>query len=586
MKERLAFYISRIKAGRLQQLAEETVWLYSYARHYWKQMVFYTLLGLSGTVTSLFTSLISRDMVDIITGHQVGEIVKTFVAYITFTIVNLLINQGVSYLTSKVSISVDNSIKSDIFNKILTTDMESIQKYHTGDLLVRWGSDASNISGGVLNWIPNLIVSVVKFVSTFALVCWHDPMFAFLAMAGAPISLIASRSSMRRMRKNNAKSAALNARMSGFNQETFANIQTIKSFDLINLYTEKLKKLQAEYLAMRLEFQKMNMAISVFLSLTGLAVSYSCYGFGIYRVWSGAISYGTMTMFLSLSGNLTGTLSQLISMIPSSLSITTSARRLMEILNMPQEDYSDADKAEQLKNENTDTGISVEIRDLSYGYKNGTQVFEKAEFFAAPHETVALVGPSGGGKTTMLRLILGLLKPQEGTSLLYGKDREKGMDISPSSRRLFSYVPQGNTMFYGTIAENMRNVRPDASDEEIIEALKRSCAWEFVEKLPDGINSLVGERGNGFSEGQSQRLSIARALLRRAPILLLDEATSALDVETERRVLKNIMKDDYPRTCIVTTHRPTVLSVCSRVYAIKDRRCVVLSSEEVESMYE
>ncbi len=201
---------------------------------------------------------------------------------------------------------------------------------------------------------------------------------------------------------------------------------------------------------------------------------------------------------------------------------------------------------------------------------------------AHPHEIVALVGPSGEGKTTLLRLILSLLSSQSGTCRVYGgTDEENGLPLSPATRRLFSYVPQGNTMFSGTIAENMRNVKPDATDEEIIDALKLSCAWDFVEKLPDGIESMVKERGGGFSEGQSQRLSIARALLRKSPILLLDEATSALDVATERKVLKNIMRDEYPRTCIVTTHRPTVLGICSKVYAIRDKRCNLLSEEEI-----
>ena len=256
----------------------------------------------------------------------------------------------------------------------------------------------------------------------------------------------------------------------------------------------------------------------------------------------------------------------------------------MDILGMPKEDYSDAEHAEKFYEENRENGISLCISKMSYTYHNGTKVFMRADFEAHPQEIVALVGPSGEGKTTLLRIMLALLHIQSGDEDLVGAKTGEVLTITPAARRLFSYVPQGNTMFSGTIAENMRNVRPDATDEEIKEVLIVSCAWEFVQKLPDGIYSKVGERGGGFSEGQAQRLSIARALLRRAPILLLDEATSALDVATERRVLKNIMRTDEPRTCIVTTHRPTVLSVCRRVYGIREQRCVVLTAEEVQKM--
>ena len=182
----------------------------------------------------------------------------------------------------------------------------------------------------------------------------------------------------------------------------------------------------------------------------------------------------------------------------------------------------------------------------------------------------------------MLRLILSIIQAQEGNAVCESEGEEEF--LSPSTRKLFSYVPQGNTMLSGTIAENMSTVKEDAPDEDIIEALKLACAWDFVEKLPDGIYSEIKERGGGFSEGQAQRLSIARALLRKSPILLLDEATSALDVATERKLLKNIMNDEYARTCIVTTHRPTVLGVCSRVYKISDRKCMILNEEEVSAM--
>lgn len=584
MLEKFRHYRERIKEGMLRDMWRQTLWIYEYARLYWKQMIFYTLLGLAGTLVSLISSLISRDMVDIITGQQAGLLARTFCLYIGFSVGNVLISQISNYFANKISISVDNAIKADIFEKMLLTDLESIQNYHTGDLLTRWSSDASNISSGVLNWIPNLVIYTVRFVSTFAVVFYHDPMFALLALIGMPVSMLMSKTLLRRMKGNNERSAAMSAKMSGFNQEAFSNIQTIKAFDLIRLYAERLRGLQREYLTMKLEFQKMSMATSILLSIVGLVVSYSCYGFGIYRVWSGAISYGTMTMFLSLSGSLTGTLNQLVSLVPTAVSLTTSAGRLMDILDMPKEDFSDADQVEQFAGQNQSDGIGIVFSGVSYAYHNGKQVFCGADFLARPKEIVALVGPSGEGKTTMLRLMLGLLHPQEGERILIGETDGEKIAVDPSARRLFSYVPQGNTMFSGTIAENMRNVRPEASDEKICEVLKAACAWEFVEKLPDGIYSMVGERGGGFSEGQAQRLSIARALLRRSPILLLDEATSALDVATERRVLRNIMSTTEPRTCIVTTHRPTVLSICQKVYRIREQKCVQMQEEEIRQM--
>ncbi len=374
--------------------------------------------------------------------------------------------------------------------------------------------------------------------------------------------------------------------MSGFNQEAFSNIQTIKAFDLIAIYIKRLKQLQQEYIHMKLDFQRMSIGTSLFLSTVGLLVSYSSYGWGIYRVWQGAITYGTMTMFLSLSGTLSGTLHNLTSLVPTIIGLTTSAGRLMDIVEMPQEDYSHNEEVDVFLEANRQKGICLSVRNLSYTYHNGTQVFLNASIEAFPHEVIALVGPSGEGKTTMMRLLLALMQAQQGMIMLTGVDPDKKNQIplTPSARKLFSYVPQGNTMFSGTIAENMRNVKIDATKEEIIEVLKLACAWEFVSKLPDGIDSMIKERGGGFSEGQAQRLSIARALLRHSPILLLDEATSALDVATERRVLKNIINNDKPCTCIVTTHRPSVLSICKRVYAIKEKQCVILNQQEIDKI--
>ena len=224
----------------------------------------------------------------------------------------------------------------------------------------------------------------------------------------------------------------------------------------------------------------------------------------------------------------------------------------------------------------------MEMQDVTFAYREGDNVIRDSAFRAAPGEIEALVGPSGEGKTTMVRLILGMMQPGEGSVVIKAGGRITQMNAS--LRHLMTYVPQGNTILTGTIAENLRSVREDATDEEVIEALKTACAWDFVSKLSEGINASVGERGRGLSEGQAQRIAIARAVLRDAPIILMDEATSALDVATERRVLNNIMNGDSTRTVILTTHRPTVLNICTRVYKVMDTSVMELTREEAAAM--
>ena len=582
LKERVSFYVTRIKEGRLDELKHQTLWIYNYARKYWGAMIFYTLLGMSGTVMGIISSFISRDLVDIITGYRMGELAKTFGMMIGMAVANILVSQITNYVSNRISMRIDAEIKSDIFGKILETDWESITTYHTGDLLARWSGDASAVSNGVLGYIPSLLLSIFRFISAFAVVIYNDWTFAVFALLGIPFSMLMSKTLLTRMQERNVKNAAMAAKVSGFNQETFSNLQTIKSFDLVHAYVDKLKSLQQEYIDMRLEYPRISIVTSLIMGLIGLLVTYSSYGWGIYRVWSGAISYGTMTMFLGLSSQLTGAVSNLTNMVPSLISLTTSAQRLMDIIEMPREDYSHREEAMEFLAKHRDSGISLVVKDLNYAYHTGTEVFHGASFEGHPHETIALVGPSGEGKTTMLRLLLALLRAESGE--INFESEGETLRVDPGTRSLFSYVPQGNTMFSGTIADNMRNVKPDASDEEIVEALKLACAYDFVQKLPDGIYAPVKERGGGFSEGQAQRLAIARALLRKSPILLLDEASSALDVATERKVIRNIMQDEYPRLCIVTTHRPTVLTMCQRVYEINEKKMRVLNESEVNQL--
>ena len=599
--EKIKHYFQKIREGRLKEIFKDLIWIYRYGRSHIFAIIIYTVLGLTGIVISLMSNLVSRDLVDIITGHNSGELVKTFVTLIGITILTTVISEISSLISAKISVTVENDIKADLYDKILSSEWEELNKFHSGDIMSRWSSGASVIATGILTTIPGYITSFFRFASALYMVVRYDITFAVFALAGVPISYLASKANLKRMQNTNMSTMTTAAKMASFTQESFSNLQTVKAFDLLYTYRKKLKGILKDSADMRMKYQRTSLINNIIMVCVSLLVTYSTYGWGVYKVWSGGITYGTMTMFLALSTTLSGTTQSLINLLPTTLNLTNTAKRVMAIVELPKEDYSQHDEVTAFFKKNASQGVGLAIRNAAFTYMNGTEVFEHVNIDAHPKEVIALVGPSGEGKTTMLRLILAIIKAKQGKGYIMSGDLtpEKAginmddpvtgmgdtwMPLTASTRQLFAYVPQGNTMFSGTISENMRMVKEDATDEEIIDALKIACAWDFVEKLPDGIETLMQERGGGFSEGQAQRLSIARAILRKSPILLLDEATSALDIWTERKLLENIMKDDYPRTTIVTTHRPTVLTSCDRVYAVRNKGCDLMTKDEVHEM--
>ena len=559
-------------------------WIYSYVKKYWLQILIYTLLGLFGTVFGLAGSVVSKNLIDAVTGFNTESIGWAFALYIGLGVSRVFINIITGKISLLIQAKVQNEIQADVFDQVMYTDWESMSEYSTGDLLVRLSGDTGSISSNVLNFIPNAVTTAANFIGAFIIVCYHDPVMALIALAGAPVSFLTSRYRLEKMKEYQMENQKMYSKRMNFEQETFQNVQSIKAFGLIDRFSEGLRRLQSDALSLSLRQYKYQSISSVIMSITGLAVSYACYGFAIFRLWQGDISYGTMTLFLSMASSLTGSFSSLVSLIPTAIRASISAERIMEVISLPRESYADKEEAKKLREKARGIGVYVQLEDVGFCYKDGRRVYEHAFLEANPGEIVALVGPSGQGKTTTLRLLLGLLQPQEGT-MRVGNPAGASLEISPSTRCLFSYVPQGNTMFSGTIAENLRLVKPQASDEELAEALKASCAWSFVSKLENGINTKIGERGHGFSEGQNQRLSIARALLADAPILLLDEATSALDMETEQMVLKNIIRREPYRTVIVAAHRPSVFSMCTRAYRIAEEKVILCQEDEVLGKY-
>ena len=573
-------YIQRIKEGRLKQLTAELLWMYAYVRRYWLLIGIYILLGASGSVLSLGTSVVSKDLVDAVTGVNSLEIVRVAATYVGVGVSQIFINAVKSRLSLRVRLKVTNEIRGDIYEQVLQTSWESLAKYRSGDLLYRVNGDAGMVANTILTFLPNVMTTMISFGGAFIIVVRTDPWMALIALLGAPISFLTSRISAKRMRDFQRANQNVASDRTVFDQETFQNLQFIKAFGMLERVTEKFHRIQQESVDLSLKQNKFQQSMTIATSLVGQAVGYACYGFAAFRLWQGEISYGTMTMFVSMAASLRGSFSGILGLMPMVIRAGISAERIMEITSLPRDSMEDKEEAEAICRRGRDVGIYVHMDSVDFAYEEEKWIYRDASFCAEPGEIVALIGPSGQGKTTTLNLVLGLYHPKKG-EITVGNPGGDELKASSSTRCMFSYIPQGNTMFSGTIADNMRMVRPEATDEEIRAALDAACALEFVEKLDHGIDTEVRERGTRFSEGQKQRLSIARALLADAPVMILDEATSALDVATERRVLRQIIKKEPHRTVIVAAHRPSVFSMCSRVYKVGEGRIEEVDEEGI-----
>lgn len=557
-------------AALFRSMTKEWKWLLRYISKYRLQIFLYIVIGILSTLMGLGASVASKYLIDSVVTHNNDTIVKSACMAIGFALTQILISSATSRVAIVVGTKVSNEIRSNVYEHIVFSRWEDINRYHSGDLLNRIEGDVGAISSSIVSFIPGIFTRLTQFIGCLAVVLYYDPIMALFAFMSTPFLALTSRISAKMMRKYNKESREMNGKILSFYSESIQNLQTLKAFDITKRYVNQLKDYLFAYRKLRLDHGKFSLFMTMGLSVIGLIVSYSCYGWGVWRLWQGAITYGTMTLFLQISGQLTSSFSALVSLMPTAISIATAAGRIMEITDLPVEGHEDDPEAEKMADSAHKNGISLVCDKLTYTYPDGdTPVVRDISFFVNPGETIALVGPSGEGKTTILRLILGLVEPDSGKMTMKTCDSEE-IKVSESTRRFCSYVPQGNAVFSGCIADNLRIVRPEATDEELVTALKTADAWSFVEKLPEGINTQISEKGTNFSEGQIQRISIARALLREAPVLVMDEATSALDAQTEETVLANIMKSYPNRTCVITTHRPSMLQYCDRVYRVDE----------------
>ena len=578
--ESLDVLIGKWKDGTFSEIIDDWKWIFSYSKKYKGAIIFYTILGIFSTSMGLVGSVASKYMIDIITGYQTSKLWIMIVITLGSAAFGLVFSNVINRISTKLSIYINNDIQADIFDKIIDAEWMAINRYSNGDVLNRFNGDVNTVSSNAISWLPTIIIAIYNFIATFVVIWHYDKVMSILAFASAPVMLLMSKFLIGKQREYGKKVKEMSSKLMTFEVETFYNFDTIKSFGISTLYGQKMREWQEKFKNISLEYNMFSIKTGVFMSIMGMIVQYAAFGYCLFLLWTRRITYGTMTLFLQQRSNLSSAFNNVVSIIPSFLNSSISAHRIGEFVELPKEvhipESSELDAF-------IEDGFSVRMTDVNFSYMEDQRVITDSAFVAKPGEIVALVGPSGEGKTTMIRLILGLIRPDSGQTFLTASNGQT-VEMNVETRHLFAYVPQGNTILSGTIAENMRMVREDATDEEIIEALKISCAWDFVKNIPDTINAKIGERGRGFSEGQAQRIAIARAVLRDAPILLLDEATSALDVTTERRVLKNIVRQKPNKTCIVTTHRPSVLNMCQRVYRVMETRVTELSKEESSRM--
>ena len=565
--------------GTFTEILDDWKWIFTYSARYKGAIIFYVILGIVSTTLGLVGSVASKYLIDIITGYKTEKFALLMVIMIGSTLFSLVISSFLSRITMKLSIDINNSIQADIFDKIIDSDWLALSRYSNGDVLNRFNSDVGTVSGNAISWLPTIIIALYHFIATFFVILHYDVVMALLAFASAPFLLLSSHYLISRQREYNKKVREMSSKMMSFEVETFYNFDTIKSFGITDRYSAKLRNWQQQFKDVSLKYNMFSIKTNIFMSILGSVIQMTAFCYCLFLLWAHSITYGTMTLFLQQRAALSAAFNRVVGIIPAFLQSSVSAHRVRELVELPKEVHiPESSEMDAFR----DMGYTVRMSDVNFAYLEDQKVITDSDFVAEPGEIVALVGPSGEGKTTMIRLVLGLIRPEVGHVTI--EARGHVVDANANTRHLFAYVPQTNAILTGTVAENLRMVREDATDEELIEALKMACAWDFVSAKPGGLDAPVGERGRGFSAGQAQRISIARAILAGAPILLLDEATSALDVTTERQVLRNIVKRQPNRTVIVTTHRPSVLNLCQRVYRVMETRVTELDEDEAAKM--
>lgn len=540
-------------------------WLLYKAKSVGLILIFTTLMNIILSGIAIYLALVSKALIDA-ASHQNLEIVFKWIKILAVLfIVQIILRAIVKYEHTYAITKLLNNIQRQLFNHLIHSQWQSQMAYHSMNLLGHISNDAAKITTLICDTLPGLITLSITFLISLITLLNLEPKIALITLLVGPIFAILSLSIRKNMRQIYHKAQDHEIKYNTFMQENLQSLTIVKSFCHETFTMCDFNKLQDKRLHLNLHTCKLTIKADMLLSIGSTLTYFLIFSITAYELACHQISFGTLAALLQLYRNVQSPLSNLAGSITTIIQGLVSVERLMEIEQIPEE------PTQLLLTDNENVASSFQalsFQDVNFAYTQAQPILRNINLKIKAGDIIGLVGPSGCGKTTMIRLLLSLIEPSEGKIIC--EMNGETMALNNSHRQLMSYVPQGNTLFSGTIAENIAYGNPSASFEQIKKAATLAAAWAFIETLKDGLQTQIGEKHNCLSEGQAQRLTIARALLCQKPILILDEATSALDALTELEIISNLKNLEQHPTCIIITHRKAALEICDYVYELLD----------------
>lgn len=533
-------------------------WLWQNSKGARLQALLNTAMGTLDVACQLLWVLACKRAIDIATGEVDGSLMYTGITIAALMLLEILSRSASRWINAIMGVKASNRTRLQIFSRLMRSEWLYLQKHHTGDLINRLEGDVANVTQLITETVPAVIVVLLQLIGSFALLFSMNRMLAVTVLIILPVCLVISRVYVRYMRDYNRQVRDSDSRIQSVLQESLQHKAVIKTLEQNSATEEQLTRLQETLHSQVRSRTKFSIGAFSLVQL-GFATGYlTAFLWGVNGLATGAITFGTLSAFLQLVGLIQRPTMDLSRYLPGMVSALTAAERLSELEELPEEQ-----QGERIILDGT-AGVRFDGVNFSYE-EEGRRILNDFSFDFAPNSNTAIVGETGAGKTTIIRLLVALVQPDSGKIELYNS--KESHSSSPLTRGNFVYIPQGNSLISGTIRENLLMGNPDADDETMRMALHTACA-EFVYELPQGIDTPLNEQGGGLSEGQAQRIAVARSLLRPGSILILDEVTSALDEATEKKMLQRLTSVQTGKTLIFVTHRPAVLEYCSKVLRI------------------